>query len=262
MCVRQPAVAGQFYPASAGELLWTIERLLDNADGTDWEAPPKALIVPHAGYVFSGPVAASGYRQLQPFRNIYRRVILLGPSHHVAFNGLAASSADYFETPLGEIPVDTGTIGRLLEEEDVAVIDAAHIQEHSLEVHLPFLQVVVDKFTIVPLTVGRCTRHRIATLLEAVWGGPETLIVISSDLSHYHPDNEARMLDADTSRMIEQLDAEPLTGERACGCAGIGGLIELARVHGLHIDTVDLRNSGQIVGRPGHVVGYGAYICH
>ncbi|MFG0333024.1 MAG: AmmeMemoRadiSam system protein B [Maioricimonas sp. JB049] len=262
MCVRQPAVAGQFYPASAGELLSTIERLLDNADGTECAPAPKGLIAPHAGYVFSGPVAASGYRQLQPFRTRYRRVVLLGPSHHVAFDGLAASSADYFETPLGEIPVDVGMIGRLLEEEDVTVIDAAHIQEHSLEVHLPFMQVVIDEFTLVPLTIGRCTRHRMATLLETVWGGPETLIVISSDLSHYHPDSEARMLDAETSRAIEQLDPEPLTGERACGCVGIGGLIELARKHGLHIDTVDLRNSAQIVGRHGHVVGYGAYICH
>lgn len=264
MRVREPAVAGQFYPASPGELLWTVEKLLAEVDPRSGPlpSPPKALIVPHAGYVYSGPVAASGYRQLQPYSKRYRRVVLVGPSHHVAFDGLAASSADCFETPLGAVTVDVASVRQLMAEDDVAIIDAAHLQEHSVEVHLPFLQVVLDEFTLLPLTVGRCQPHRMAQLLEQVWGGPETLIILSSDLSHYHPDDEARRIDQETALAIERLDATSLSGERACGYVGIAGLIELARTRGLHIDVLDLRNSGQTSGQTGKVVGYGAFACY
>jgi len=258
--IRPPAVAGMFYPADAGELQAAVNDFLSHADAEG--APPKALIAPHAGYVYSGPIAASAYARLRPLRHQITRVVLLGPAHRVAFRGLAASSATAFRTPLGNIPLDTALLTKLRELPQVRVLDDAHALEHSLEVQLPFLQTVLDAFTLVPLVVGEASYADVAEVLETVWGGPETLIVISSDLSHYHDYATARRMDTATSRAIEALQPERIDYEHACGRTPVGGLLTAARAHGLHAEMVDLRNSGDTAGPRDQVVGYGAYVLH
>lgn len=255
--VRRPAVAGMFYPDDPEELRATVAALLAKApqDGP----PPKALIAPHAGYVYSGPVAATAYARLGPARETVRRVGLLGPSHHVAFRGIAASHAEFFETPLGRVALDTRALTQIAELPQVQVLDAAHAREHSLEVHLPFLQVALKDFTLIPLVVGDATTAEVAQVLERLWGGPETLIVVSSDLSHYHGYATARRLDRQTSGLIEDLSPVPLHGEQACGCRPVNGLLQAARDHGLQVQLLDLRNSGDTAGPRDRVVGYGAY---
>ena len=244
--VRRPAVAGTFYPADPRELRELVGcQLADAAEPAPDEAPPKALIAPHAGYVYSGPIAATAYRRLGPVAPRIERVVLLGPSHRVFVEGLAAPSVDAFATPLGEIPID---------------LDAAHAQEHSLEVHLPFLQAVLPAFSLVPLSVGDATAEEVDEVLEALWGGPETLIVVSSDLSHYYPYETARRMDAATSEAIEALRPEGLDEESACGRVPVRGLLVAARRKGLRARTLDLRNSGDTAGPRGEVVGYGAYL--
>jgi AmmeMemoRadiSam system protein B len=256
--VRSPAVAGMFYPGDARELRASVEALLAGVvpDGT----PPKAIIAPHAGYIYSGPVAASVYARLKPLRGVVRRVVLLGPSHRVGFEGLAVSSADYYETPLGRIALDKAAIEALTGLRQVRVYDAAHAHEHSLEVHLPFLQTVLGEFDLVPLVVGDTTPVQVAEVLERLWGGPETLIVVSSDLSHYHEYDTARRMDTATSRAIEQLRFEDIGYDDACGRVPMSGLLEYARRHGLTVQTIDLRNSGDTAGGRDRVVGYGAYV--
>lgn len=262
---RAPAVAGMFYPADPQQLHDEVTGYLNTAiDGrnvsqTD-ELAPKAIIAPHAGYIYSGPVAASAYARLLNARNHIHRVILLGPSHRVAFRGLATSNADTFITPLGNISLDRTVIDKLTELPQVHSLDEAHTQEHSLEVHLPFLQEVLDDFQLVPLVVGDARPAEVAEVLEHVWGGPETLIVISSDLSHYHDYVSAKRLDRRTSDAIENLQAEIIHSENACGCAPVAGLLFLARERGLHASTIDLRNSGDTAGPKDRVVGYGAYV--
>ncbi len=256
--IRPPAVAGAFYPADAEQLRATIGQYLSES-ATEGPAP-KALIVPHAGYVYSGPIAATGYRLVQPLRDQIRRVVLLGPSHRVPFYGLAASSADAFSTPLGDVPLDEETRATLQSLPQVQVSDVAHQYEHSLEVHLPFLQTVLGEFTLVPLVAGQATPSEVADVLEALWGGDETLIVVSSDLSHYQDYWTARAIDAETSQMIEQLNWQGLTGERACGYVGIRGLLKLAQQRDYSIRTLDLRNSGDTAGDKQQVVGYGTYV--
>lgn len=256
--IRRPSVAGVFYPADAEELRGVVARML--AQVTPRGASPKALIVPHAGYVFSGPVAATAYAELVPLRETITRVVLLGPTHHVHFRGLAATSADAYATPLGNIPLDRAAIESALRLDCVQTLDAAHLREHSLEVQLPFLQVVLDRFELVPLVVGQAEAADTAAVLEHLWGGPETLIVISSDLSHYHDAVTAQRLDAETCRAIEARRADVLTGERACGCRGINGLLTVARRRNLSVTTVDLRNSGDTAGGRDRVVGYGAWL--
>ena len=259
--LRDAAVAGYFYPASADALQQEIAECL--ATATRRSAPPsrrpKALIVPHAGYAYSGPVAASAYASLRPLRCCIRRVVLVGPSHRVAFRGLALSSADAFLTPLGSIDVarDAADVLRTLPQ--VRELDRAHALEHSLEVQLPFLQTVLEDFDIVPLLVGEATPEEVGGVLEALWGGPETLFVISSDLSHYQDYATAQSIDRVTTRAIESLDVAPIDGEHACGCGPICGLLWVARAHGLHATTLDVRNSGDTAGDHARVVGYGAY---
>lgn len=255
---RAPAVAGLFYPDEARELRALIRGLLAAAAPA---APvvPKAIIAPHAGYVYSGPVAASAYAHLEPACARIRRVVLLGPSHRVAFEGLALSSAGRFTTPLGNIPVDAEATGKLLEMPQVRLLDQAHQHEHSLEVQLPFLQEVLANFTLVPLVVGDASPEAVSEVIEAVWGGAETLIVISSDLSHYHDYDTARQLDGATSRAIEALRPQDIRYEHACGRLPLNGLLLSARRHGLHARTLDLRNSGDTAGTRDRVVGYGAY---
>ncbi|MGB5065379.1 MAG: AmmeMemoRadiSam system protein B [Candidatus Competibacter sp.] len=259
--VRTPAVAGLFYPADAAELQTQVRGFLDQVEPPA-EPSPKAIIVPHAGYIYSGPVAASAYARLRAARDIIRRVVLLGPSHRVGFRGIAVSGMEAFATPLGRIVVDRAAIEQLEQLPEVGFLEQAHAQEHSLEVHLPFLQEVLDRFKLVPLVVGEARPAEVGAVLEALWGGPETLIVISSDLSHYHDYSTARLLDDTTSRAIEALRFEDIGYEQACGRNPVNGLLWVARRKGLHGETIDLRNSGDTAGSRDQVVGYGAYVFH
>ncbi len=255
--IRPPAVAGMFYPDDAVTLHAMVDGFL--ADATTEGAVPKAIIVPHAGYLFSGPVAASAYHLLEPARQRIRRVILLGPAHRVHIQGLAASSATHFATPLGSVPIDHDALQRALALPQVREFDDAHALEHSLEVQLPFLQTVLDDFTLVPFVVGDANPAEVSEVLEALWGGEETLIVISSDLSHYEHYEKAKILDLATSENIEQLKPETIRHTDACGRNPINGLLALARKKGLKAKTIDLRNSGDTAGPQDEVVGYGAY---
>jgi len=256
--IRPPAAAGRFYPADPDALRNLIQTLLAQVPPAAGPAP-KALIAPHAGYLYSGPIAASAYAQFFPARDLIRRIILLGPSHYVALDGLAASSAEAFATPLGLVPLDLEAIRQLRSLPQVRELDEAHAQEHSLEVHLPFLQTVLDTFTLVPLAIGDATPDEIAEVLETLWGGPETRFVISSDLSHYHDLQAARRLDRATAKAIETLKPNAIAADRACGCIPIRGLLQIARQRQLRPRTLDLRTSGDTAGPHDQVVGYGAF---
>jgi AmmeMemoRadiSam system protein B len=258
---RRPVVAGTFYPADPAELERAVRcHLEDAAPVPGEEAPPKALIAPHAGYPYSGPVAASAYARLRPLRGRIERVVLLGPSHRVPLEGLAVPSAEVFLTPLGEVAVDREAVARALALPQVRELDAAHAGEHSLEVHLPFLQLVLGSFTLVPLVAGDASAEEVAEVIERLWGGPETLVVVSSDLSHYYDYRTARRMDEATSRAIESLAPDELDFESACGRVPVRGLLLAARRHGLRCRTVDLRSSGDTAGPRSQVVGYGSYV--
>jgi len=246
--VRDPVVAGTFYPANPEELRRTVEAFLAAVPARDG-APPKALIAPHAGYVYSGPIAASAYACIRPAG--IRRVVLLGPSHRVMLHGVGASSASAWRTPLGDVPVEAPP--------GLPVIDAAHAEEHSLEVQLPFLQIVLGDFTLIPLVVGEASKEEIADILALLWGGSETLIVISSDLSHYEDYETANRMDSATSQAIANLDPRGLDAGSACGRVPICGLLHLAKQKEMRAELIDLRNSGDTAGSRDQVVGYGAY---
>lgn len=256
--IRNPAVSGMFYPADKEELQRMIAGFLKAAEPGG--AAPKAIIAPHAGYIYSGPVAASAYARVAAARGTIRRVVLLGPAHRVAFHGLAASSADRFATPLGEIPVDRAALDAVAHLPQVVLLDQAHALEHSLEVHLPFLQEVLDEFSLVPLVVGDASPDEVAQVLELLWGGAETLIVISSDLSHYHDYQTAQTMDRATSAAIENLKPRDIAYDQACGSNPVNGLLTVARRRGLRAACIDLRNSGDTAGPRDQVVGYGAYV--
>lgn len=258
--VRPAAVAGRFYPGHPEELRRTVMAFLESASLTDGPAP-KAIIVPHAGYPYSGPIAASAYARLAQDRDIIRRIVMLGPCHNAAFPGVAASSWEAFATPLGLVPIDACALSRLASFPQVVTRDSAHSEEHCLEVQLPFLQCALDAgFTLVPLLVGESTSQEIGEILSALWGGPETRLVISSDLSHYNEASVARELDAATAAAIEALEPDAIAREQACGGLAIRGLLHAARRHALRASTVDLRNSGDTAGSTRHVVGYGAFV--
>lgn len=256
---RPPAVAGQFYPAEPTELDAMVRQMLQQAAPSD-RSHIKALIVPHAGYIYSGPVAASVYHSLRAQADVIERVILLGPSHYVGFYGLATSSADFFTTPLGEIRLDRELIARINELAQVQELDRAHEREHSLEVQLPFLQEVLQDFDLVPIVVGDCPADQVAEVIQLCWGGAETLLVISSDLSHYHSYDEARIRDQKTSDAILNLDPTRIHYEDACGRNPVNGLLLAARDHRLCAELIDLRNSGDTAGSRDRVVGYGGYL--
>ena len=256
--IREAAVAGQFYPGNANELGAEIRVFFEAVQAAEGPAP-KALIVPHAGYVYSGPVAATAYARLRPYRDLYTRVILLGPCHRVAVSGLALSGADVFRTPLGDVPLDQDAIAALTMPE-ITVVATAHEFEHSLEVHLPFLQTVIESFSLVPLVVGDATPEIVAEVIDALWGGPETLIVISSDLSHYLSYDDARLSDMNTCEAIENLEAHRIDHDHACGATPIGGLLISAKRRGMQVTTLDLRNSGDTAGGRNQVVGYGSWL--
>jgi AmmeMemoRadiSam system protein B len=263
MRIRPPAVAGTFYPADAAALSAAIERFLaagrQRLGSTADTAAPKAIIAPHAGYVYSGPIAGTVYAAVQERCRGIERVVLLGPAHRVRVDGLAASGADAFATPLGEIPLDRIAVHDSLRHSQVHVRDEAHAAEHSLEVQLPFLQRILAPFELVPYAVGAATHTEVAEVLEELWGGPETLLIVSSDLSHYYDYATAVGLDRDTASAIELLHAERLGPESACGRIPVGGLLIAAQRHGLHATRLDLRNSGDTAGPRDEVVGYGAF---
>lgn len=258
--MRPAAVAGMFYPADPKALARTVDDLIGAARFQ--MGPPKALIVPHAGYVYSGATAGVAYAQLDGLRSTIRRVVLLGPNHRVPLRGVAGSSAAAFATPLGPVPVDREGVARALQFPFVAANDDAHAQEHGLEVHLPFLQRCLDAFAIVPLIVGETAAEDVAGLLEALWGGAETLIVVSSDLSHYLPYEAARRSDAAAGHAIETLDADALGQDQACGRFPIRGLLKRAAALDLRATTLDMCNSGDTAGDRSRVVGYGAWAFH
>ena len=258
--MRPAAVAGSFYPGNTRALSAAVGDML--ADTRTPEAPAKALIVPHAGYVYSGPVATSAYAALRKsamaIRRAIRRVVIFGPAHRVWVPGLAATSADLFETPLGCVRVDRAAIEAVADLPQVEINDKAHATEHSLEVQLPFLQGVLDDFAIVPFVVGGATPDEVAEVMERLWGGPETLIVVSSDLSHYLPYAEAQEIDRATADSILRRHALG-DHEQACGATPINGLLEVARRRNLTPTLLDLRNSGDTAGDKSRVVGYAAF---
>ena len=256
--LRPPAVADLFYPADSRTLRAAVNGYLKAVRPAEHSAP-KALIVPHAGYMYSGPVAASAYAQAAPLRGTVTRVVLLGPAHRTPFSGLAASSAEAFQTPLGPVPLDPAAAEALKDLPQVKCLDRAHAPEHSLEVQLPFLQVVLGSFSLVPLLVHDAAPDEVWAVLERLWGGPETLVVISSDLSHYLDYQSARALDAQTAAAIEALKPEEIGESQACGRLAIQGLLLGAIQSGLQGRTLDLRNSGDTAGPRDQVVGYGAF---
>ena len=265
--IRRPAVAGFFYPQDPQALRTAIADYLAQANRPQ-AAPnaarpvcasmPKALIAPHAGYVYSGPIAASAYGALGCAAHGIERVVLIGPSHFLPFSGLAVSRAEAFETPLGAVPVDDAARRDVLRVPHIVTADAPHAHEHSLEVQLPFLQVLLDEFQVLPIAAGDATAREVAAALECVWGNEETLIVVSSDLSHYLEYAAARSVDASTAQSILNCSTE-IGGEQACGCVGINGLMHVARERELEVRLLDLRNSGDTAAERARVVGYGAF---
>jgi AmmeMemoRadiSam system protein B/AmmeMemoRadiSam system protein A len=252
---RPAAVAGMFYPADPRALSREVDRLLGAATPGEAVRAPKLLVVPHAGYAYSGAVAAQAYALLAPWREQIQRVVLLGPTHRAALRGLAAPKVAAFETPLGRVELDTAALAQLAALPQVTRDDSAHAEEHSLEVQLPFLQRALGTFTLVPLAVGEASAAEVAQVLERVWGGDETLVVISTDLSHYLPYAEARARDRATVERILRLDPA-LDHHEACGATPLAGALLAARTHRLAPRLLDLRNSGDTAGDRSRVVGY------
>jgi AmmeMemoRadiSam system protein B len=264
--VRLAAVAGQFYPADAVQLRATIRELLAAAVPVPPPKPrarplqyPKAIIVPHAAYRYSGVVAASAYRALRLGRGQIKRVVLLGPAHYVPLRRIAASSADRWATPLGPVHIDTAGRDALLDADLAVLDDVAHEGEHSLEVQLPFIRTVLGQVRVLPLLVGEVAAARVAELLETVWTGPESVAIVSTDLSHYHDHASAQRLDRETATAICACDPSGVARDRACGIYALRGLLEAARRHSLAVRLLDVRTSGDTSGDLTRVVGYGAF---
>jgi len=258
--VRPPAVAGRFYPSDAGELTALVRRQLSTAQqASDACAVPRAVIAPHAGFMYSGPIAAAAFAPWRAIADRARRVVLLGPSHHFAFEGIAAPASSAFDTPLGEVPVDTDATQQLTRLPFVHVADEPHVPEHALETHLPFIQQVLESFAIVPLVIGRAQPADVSQVLGELWGGEETLISVSSDLSHFLDYETAKQADRRTADTIEALDPDTLQPRDACGAMAVNGLLHLAKRRGMQAATIDLRNSGDTAGGRDRVVGYGAF---
>jgi MEMO1 family protein len=263
--VRPPAMAGLFYPEDAHELREAVSGYLRRSKieqtPSASQVPPKALIVPHAGYIYSGAIAAAAYSAVAEQRSSVRRVVLIGPSHRVYLRGMAVPSATYFQTPLGRIPIDGDLKRVLLRRPEVIESDAAHAQEHSLEVQLPFLQMLLHEFTLLPLVLGSVVPEQVAAALADVWGDATTLVLVSSDLSHYHTYELAREVDAATSAAILRRETS-LVGEQACGSVGINGLMYLAGQRSFDVTEIARCNSGDTAGDKSRVVGYGAFAIH
>jgi MEMO1 family protein len=257
MRVRPPAVAGLFYPAEPSELESAIEAFLKGHAGTG--PVPKAIVAPHAGYVYSGPIAGSAFARVVPARGRITRVVLLGPAHRTPDAGIAASGAEAFATPLGQLAVDTGARDALVDAGLVAIRDDAHAEEHSLEVQLPFLQVGLGDVTVLPLAVGQVAPDLVAEVLDRVWGGEETLVVVSTDLSHYRDHATATELDRRTADAVIARRPARLGRYDACGVIPLQGLLMAADARGLGVELLDLRTSADTAGGPDQVVGYGAF---
>lgn len=260
--VREAAVAGTFYPADPIELAAMVDGFLGDAptgEGSPGTLMPRALIVPHAGYIYSGQIAATGYRQLMggDQRHI-RRILLLGPNHRVPLAQMAVSTVRAFSTPLGPVELDVEAIEQLAQLPELVMDDRPHEQEHCLEVQLPFLQRLLNDFRIIPVVVGCGNHHAVARLIRQFWHEPDTLVIVSSDLSHYHPCEESRRLDRQTSARILTLSSD-LGGEEACGCYGLNGLLQVAREENCRIACFALANSADTAGSQESVVGYGTY---
>jgi AmmeMemoRadiSam system protein B len=260
MNIRKAAVAGQFYDADPARLKEQIATLLKSVDGP---APGgvRGLIVPHAGYIYSGRTAAAAYRCLELAKKNIDRVVLFGPAHRVYLDGMAVPSSDAFATPLGKVRLDRSAIDRIAALPGVSIADEAHREEHSLEVQLPFLQEVLDDFTLVPVVVGRCPPQTIAAVMDTLWQTPGTLLAVSTDLSHFHSYQEARKIDASTcARLLAREHA--FAGEDACGAAALNGLMCTRQGRDLRVELLDNCNSGDTAGGKDRVVGYGAFILH
>jgi len=254
---RKAAVSGLFYPDDPATLKMMIEDLL----GTVKPLPNKfrAIITPHAGYIYSGETAAHAYKPIESLKNQIKRIILFGPAHRVPFSGIAASSADFFETPLGSIPLDTCAINKLHERSLIQLLDSAHEQEHSLEVQLPFLQTVLNDFTLVPLVVGDTQASKVTEIIDYFWHDTSTFFLISSDLSHFHDYQLANTIDRQTANAIMAMKPNKIDYDHACGRTPVNGLLNFARTHHLKPTLLDLRNSGDTAGDHQRVVGYGAF---
>jgi len=257
--IRMPVFAGHFYPQQASILRQQLSAYLQ-AVAVAGSSAIKAMIVPHAGYQYSAPIAASAYAQLAPIAANISRVVLLGPSHRIGFNGLALSQAQAFATPLGNAELDNQAQQALSSLPFVGYLEQAHAQEHCLEVQLPFLQMLLPAFKIVPIVVGFASVAQVSQVINLLWDGAETLVLISSDLSHYHDYATAQNLDNATSRYIQDLDYQQLSAECACGYLPISGLLQTLQEKSLSIKAVDVRNSGDTAGDKRRVVGYGAYV--
>ena len=257
--VRPAAVAGAFYPGSAEQLAAEVRELLDGVENYEPTLGfPKALIVPHAGYMYSGPVAARAYDELAAARGVVKRVVLIGPSHFVGGRGLALPDCEAFETPLGRVPLDAAGIAALADLKQVVRSAAAHSQEHSLEVQLPFLQRMLGDFSLVPIAAGSALTEEVVEVIERLWGGPETLFVISTDMSHYHAYDDAKRIDGATLERIATFNSD-LNYEEACGATGLNGLLAVARKKGLSIKLLAACNSGDTAGSKARVVGYSSF---
>jgi MEMO1 family protein len=259
MRTRAPAVAGMFYSDKPQELAASVRSFVAAASSTTTGKPPKAIVAPHAGYIYSGPVAGSAYASLASRVKDVERVILVGPSHRVAFPGLATSGASVFETPLGPMHVDREAVARLTSEGLAREFENAHQNEHSLEVQLPFLKQACPDSRIVPILSGDDDWEAMAKAIDALWGGEETALVVSSDLSHYHDYASAKRIDAATAGTFERLAAGQVDFEQACGATAVNALLSVAASKGMACSTLDLRNSGDTAGSRDRVVGYGAF---
>lgn len=257
--IRRAAVAGFFYPHDPRVLHTQVAELLALALPPETSASPKVLVVPHAGYIYSGPVAATAFALLERIRHRISRVVVIGPAHRMAVRGFVLPAAQAFATPLGEVPVSRRDWLALQGRPDVSIDDAPHAEEHCLEVQLPFLQCILDKFEIVPILVGNAPADAVAELLDGLWGGDETLILVSSDLSHYTPYDRARQTDRATIGQILK-GSPPLVHDQACGATVLNGLMILAARRGLERQLLDLRNSGDTAGDRSSVVGYSSLV--
>lgn len=256
--IQKPVVAGTFYPSDVEELTFMLQNFFAKVQGHA-QPLPQAIVAPHAGYIYSGPIAASAYACLKKARDQIKRVIIVAPSHRYPFTGIATSSADFFSTPLGEIPIDRAALQKIAVLPQIIQLDAAFASEHSLEVQLPFLQMQLTDFTLIPLLVGMASPKEVAEVLTMLWMEKGTLIVVSSDLSHYHEYQTAQQLDLITAQKILALDYNALDGEQACGYMGLQGLLLFVKQKGWRAECLDLRNSGDTVGEKDYVVGYGAF---
>ena len=263
--IRPPAVAGTFYPNDADILRSEIDGLMDAAlhsDAVSGDVSPKAIIVPHAGLMFSGSLAALGFATVRALKDTIKRIVIIGPAHRMAFQGIALARADQFATPLGNMRCDLPALQKALALPHVQMLDDAHTLEHGLEIELPFIQRLFGEQSdigIVPLLVSRCSPRQVHEVIEKLWGGPETLIVISSDLSHFHDYDTAKKMDNRTRAMIENFDAENIDTNDACGALPVAGILMAARNRGMKIKTLGMRNSGDVTGDKSRVVGYGAW---